>query len=361
MADKKTIIHVIYNLARGGAETMLINVLPELSEYRNIVVTLSGENHFGDALKCDQLICLKGSSLFTIPASVHKLKKLIRQLRPALIHSHLPLSNFVARLATPKAIPLITTIHTPVSAAVDYKKWYVRTLERCTYSFRPSTIIAVSQQVLKDYFDFLQTNRKRALIIYTFPPTSLVMTEKAGPTSERTKILTVGSLREIKNFAYLIEAFGFLKNENIELHIYGRGSEMANLQAMIDRLQVNVVLKGQVNNIPEVMGQYDLFTMASKFEGFSVSVLEAMNAKLPMLLSDIPSFREQCENCALYFSLNDPADFANKLKNLIADQHKMKSLTILAYTRLMHNFTLAHHVQQIKDLYAKELVGEKIP
>lgn len=139
--QKKTIIHVIYNLGRGGAETLLVQVLKELRDYRNVVVTLSPENHFNSELLCDELICLNRPSLTSIPMAVLDLKKIIKEQKPTIVHSQLPLSNFVARLATPARIPLITTIQNSISFSKDYKRFHIRLLDRLTYKFRKSTTI----------------------------------------------------------------------------------------------------------------------------------------------------------------------------------------------------------------------------
>ena len=351
MSDKKTIVHIIYNLARGGAETMLVNVLPQLKEYRNVIITLSPENHFEGELECDELVCVNTPSLWSLPAAVKKCRKLVKQFAPALVHSHLPYSNFVARLSTPSSIPLISTIHTPVSAAVDYKKWYIRLLDRFTYHYRKSAIIAVSQLVLKDYAALLQTSPRQASVIYTFAPPSPGTGQLARQPGGTTALVTVGSLRSVKNFDYLIRAFALLKNKAVVLHIYGRGAEQAALSQLIKDTGANVVLKGQVSNIPALLQQYDVFVMASKFEGFSVSVLEAMTAKLPMLLSDIPSFREQCSDSAVYFDTSDPGDFAAKLEQLLADKNQLQALGNMGYNRMIHNFTLSHHIQQLELVY----------
>lgn len=355
MSDKKTIVHIIYNLARGGAETMLVNVLPQLKEFRNIIITLSPENHFEGELECHELVCVNTPSLLSLPLAVKKCRKLLKQFAPALVHAHLPYSNFVARLSTPASIPLISTIHTPVSAAVDYKKWYIRGLDRFTYNYRKSTIIAVSQQAMKDYFELLGIKPHKASVIYTFAPATPPGNEVTKQTGQTTELITVGSLRSVKNFDYLINAFALLKEEDVVLHIYGKGAEYDTLAQLINTTGAKVVLKGQVSNIPALLRQYDLFVMASKFEGFSVSVLEAMNAKLPMMLSDIPSFREQCSDCAIYFDISDSLDFAAKLKQLLADKSQLQTLGNMGYNRMKHNFTLSHHIQQLKLVYESEI------
>ncbi|RYZ29853.1 MAG: glycosyltransferase, partial [Chitinophagaceae bacterium] len=252
-----------YNLGRGGAETMLVGVLPELQEYRNIVVTLSPVNYFEDELVCDELICLNEPSLLTLPRAVFKLKKLVQKYKPDLVHSHLPQSNFAARLSTPAGIPLITTIHTAISEAVDYKKKYIRFLDRFTYKYRPSKIVAVSKQALNDYFTVLKLKQENAVVIYTFVDPKRFSTISKMPAEDKIELVTIGSLRRNKNFQYLIEAFKFLKDENIQLDIYGQGPAYDELQHAIEEAGVNIYLKGQVSNIPELLPTYHVFVMPS--------------------------------------------------------------------------------------------------
>ncbi|MEY2917857.1 MAG: hypothetical protein RIS73_1571, partial [Bacteroidota bacterium] len=117
MSGKKTILHIIDYLGRGGAEVMLVKVLKELTEYNNIVVTLNPRNHFGDEFKCDVYYSLNMGSFATFPIAVLKLKRLIKKHKIDLVHSHLFSATLVARLATPQKIPLITTIHTNVNVS----------------------------------------------------------------------------------------------------------------------------------------------------------------------------------------------------------------------------------------------------
>jgi len=93
--------------------------------------------------------------------------------------------------------------------------------------------------------------------------------------------------------------------------------------------------------------------MPSLFEGFSLSVLEAMAMRMPLLLSDIPSFREQCEDCAIYFDLNNNEDFILKLNDLINDDQKRIILAGNAQKRVLENFTLTRHMSGLKKIYEK--------
>jgi glycosyltransferase involved in cell wall biosynthesis len=354
---KKTILHFIYSLGRGGAETMLVRVIKELPEYRNIVVTLNKNNHFINELQCDEFICINKPSLLSLPSAVFSLKKIISKYKPAIVHLHLPQSNFIARLATPKHIPLITTIHTSIATAIDYKKWFIRLLDKFTWHFRSSVIIAVSQGALNDYFSVLKLKPGKHFVLYTFVDPDQYQNNRVQVQEGKFMVVSIGALRKGKNYSYLIEAFKQFKNDAIELHIYGIGPEQESLQRAIDVSGVPIILKGQVNNINEILPQYDLFVMSSMFEGFSLSVLEAMAAKLPLMLSDIVSFNEQCQDCAIYFNLADTDDLVNKLKLVITDNLLLKRLGEKANNRVLNNFTLKHHVKQLKEIYIATLQG----
>jgi glycosyltransferase involved in cell wall biosynthesis len=358
VGTKKTILHFIYNLGRGGAETMLVRVLKELPQYRNIVVTLHNKNNFGAELQCDELICMNKPSLLSLLSSAAQLKKLIRKYEVDMVHSHLPQCNFAARLAVPKDIPLITTIHTSVATATGYKKWYIRALDRFTYRFKKSYIIGVSEVALQDYFSMLHLKPCKTFVLYTFVDTAKYNRQAANKSDNTFRIVSVGALRKGKNYLYLTEAFKKIDCSNIEVHIYGEGPEKETLQLAIEKAGVPFILKGQVNNIHEVLAQYDLFVMPSLFEGFSLSVLEAMAVQLPLLLSDIPSFKEQCAGTALYFDLNDTGDFIAKFNQIILDKPFRDGLALAAKQRVMNNFTLPHHMQGLNKIYDQVLSNQ---
>ena len=111
---------------------------------------------------------------------------------------------------------------------------------------------------------------------------------------------------------------------------------------------------GQSQVIPYLQG-YDLYVMSSLFEGSSLSVFEAMALQMPLLLSDIPSFREQCADTAIFFNLDDPDDFAGKLKKLVADSAFRNALAVAAKQRVLNNFTLEHHMAGLRKIYTATL------
>jgi glycosyltransferase involved in cell wall biosynthesis len=355
---KKTILHIIDNLGRGGAETMLVTVVKQLSEYNNIIVTLYPENEFGNELQCDKLYCLNLRSKILTPVAALQLRNIIKDNDVSIVHSHLFWSTIVARMAVPRKIPLITTIHAFVASSIEYRPWRMRMMEALTYRIRKSTIVAVAKGALEEYFNFINVKPHQAYHLYTFVDTK-VFNEDAvvkKNTDATFRIVTVGNLKEQKNHRFLLEAFKGLKGQNITLDVYGKGPLQQELQKTIDDENLSVTLKGQVTNIHEVIRQYDLFVMSSLYEGFALSVLEAMASGMPTLLSDIASFKEQCEDTATYFKLNDVNDFNTRLLALKNNQQQLQFLSIDCKQRVLENFTLQKHMQQLKAIYRNSIV-----
>lgn len=353
---KKKIIHFIFDLTRGGAETMLVRVIKELKEYEHIVVTLFPENHFNEELQCDKLICLNLTSLYQLPLAIGRFRKIVKAEKPDLVHSHLFWPTAIARLSVPRKIPLLTTIHAFIASSVEYKNWHIRFIDKFTYRFRKSVIIVVAKGAMEEYFSFLKIKPYKAYVLYTF-----VDVQRFGNIATHKeplpvfKIISVGAIRKQKNQEYLVEAFSKLKEQPFELHIYGWGDGTA-LEKKIQDTGANVKLKGKVNNIEAIIPQYDLFTMSSIFEGFSLGVLEAMAMGMPLLLSDIKSFKEQCEETACYFSLDNVDDFIQQLKTLAADKNLLQKMGAAAKERAVKNFTLTHHIDQLRSIYTATLI-----
>lgn len=162
---------------------MLVNVVKELPEYEHVILTLFSENDFGEELQCDRLICmnLKLRDLILFPLVARKMRNILRSESPDLVHTHLYWPTVLARMATPRNIPLITTIHAFVKQLVDFKKWYLKSLYRFSYNIRPSTIVAVAKGALTEYFDFLRLKKTKVryctpLLIYeSFHPAKVFL------------------------------------------------------------------------------------------------------------------------------------------------------------------------------------------
>ena len=224
--NKKTILHIIDDFGRGGAETMVVAVIKKLNDYNNIVVTLYPKNEFGNELKFDKYYCLHLHSPLLTPLAALRLRKIIKDNKVCLVHSHLFWSTVVARMGVPKKVHLVTTIHTFIANSIEYRPWAMKVIEKASFKIRKSIIIAVAKGAFEEYFNYMNVKPRKAYTLYTFVDTGIFNQENSIAGKENTttfRLISVGNLKKQKNHHLLLEAFKELKNENISLDIYGKG------------------------------------------------------------------------------------------------------------------------------------------
>ena len=120
-------------------------------------------------------------------------------------------------------------------------------------------------------------------------------TRVARPLNDGRRILMVARLDPIKDHSTLIRAFAAVYQSGWQLQLVGEGPERPHLEALAHELGLDPasVLLGRRSDIPELLGQADLFAFSTTpAEGFGIALIEAMAAGLPVIASDVPACRE---------------------------------------------------------------------
>jgi len=141
-------------------------------------------------------------------------------------------------------------------------------------------------------------------------------------------LLTVGHFEKRKNYDNLIKALYILKkqDESYKLVIIGNDSgEMNNIKKLIiiKNLQNNIIIINGLTDL-EVKCAFNLcsaFIFPSLYEGFGIPVVEAMKAERPLILSDIPVFREITEEKLFYFNAKDPNSIVYYIRKIMNDEN----------------------------------------
>lgn len=106
------------------------------------------------------------------------------------------------------------------------------------------------------------------------------------PTSEKLKVLYVGSLSDRKN---VVEMFQVLcQKTDLELGIVGDGEKRAQIEEMSMQANTEVVLYGMqpMERISDIMQQYDVLILPSKHDGWGAVVNEALILGLYVITSN---------------------------------------------------------------------------
>lgn len=208
----------------------------------------------------------------------------------------------LSRLAAPKGSKLFFSIHSTLSLDSFDKSNKMLILEKLIYK-KNHTLIAVSNEVLKDYKNSVGIKGK-SFVLKNYVSKEFLNYPKLNYRDDIKKIACVGNLKEVKNYQLIIDAFVEKAEvrEFFEVHIYGDGNLKSGLQSQIDKHKLPIVLKGKINNVYEILNEYDAYMLPSLHEGFGIAVAEAMLVGLPVIASDLKVLHETTHDNAIFFN-----------------------------------------------------------
>lgn len=240
-----------------------------------------------------------------IPALLIDLKRVIRQVKPDLIHAGpIQTSAFLAALSGFR--PLVAMSWGSDLLKDAYRSAWQRRVTR--FALACSTVLlgdcqAVRQEGIKFGFP--------ADRIYTFPwgidldwfkpgkedPEALELRRRLGWETNQV-VLSLRSWEPVYGIDVVLRGFARALQSAPELRLMmmGGGSLAPMVHQMIRQYNLAdvVYLGGQIpqDSLPKIYHAADLYLSASHSDGSSVSLMEALGSGLPVLLSDIPSNRE---------------------------------------------------------------------
>ncbi|WP_411870123.1 glycosyltransferase [Vulcanococcus limneticus] len=168
------------------------------------------------------------------------------------------------------------------------------------------------------------------------------------PLGDSRRVLMVARLDPIKDQATLLRAFAAARLPGWQLQLVGDGPDRARLEALAAELGLDPaqVFLGRRSDIPELLGQADLFAFSTTpAEGFGIVLIEAMAARLPILASDVPACREVLKGggAGELLPAGDVVAWACRLAELIHDTHERQAVAARAVAHA-GNYDIQHTV-----------------
>jgi glycosyltransferase involved in cell wall biosynthesis len=354
------IVHLIEALGSGGAERLLYTNLKYLdrSRFQNDVITVfSGATHWKESIEAlgvgvKSLDC---RNLRDLAKGVHQLRRLLRNSRPDLIHTHLWAANVIGRIAGRlSGVPVISSIHNPDhepdawgdGAEVGLLKRRLALLaDWWTARFGCERLVAVSEYVRRSAHKRLGFPLERIDLLYN--PIDIDQFQ-SGATRGRRKLieelrlpegsfvlLNVARVSPQKGLLYAIRALPAVREKYPETYLVSVGATvdqrwLPRLEAEADALGVarNMRFLGARRDIPDLLRCCDLFVFPSLYEGLGISLIEAMASGCACVASRAGPITEVVRH-GVDGWLVPPADdraLADAVCSLLADEDKRKSL-----------------------------------
>ncbi|MGB9677868.1 MAG: glycosyltransferase family 4 protein, partial [Candidatus Ratteibacteria bacterium] len=227
-----------------------------------------------------------------------------------------------------KIVTIHDIIHLKYPVSYSYKKYYEVVFPLILKHSKH--IITVSEFSKKEISSYFGIDESKISIVYNgvdekFKPKKLENQERY--------ILGVSSIAYHKNFVSLVEAFWKLKTKDIKLYIVGGlnekifGKDSKRILSYIENNN-NIKFLGRVDDdkLVKLYSNATCFVYPSLYEGFGIPPLEAQACGCPLILSDIPVFREVYKDSVVYFNPLDIDDVANKVEEVLNDENLRTSL-----------------------------------
>ncbi|HYF49667.1 MAG TPA: glycosyltransferase [Planctomycetota bacterium] len=359
------VLFILPGLKHSGPETVVLDIATRIRAhgFAPSVLCLEDEREsVGQALSKAGIPVagLRQSRRRAIAAAKAIVKQLPKK-RPLIVHSHLFHANLAARLAMKRldetarrGVHLINTVHV---AERRFRPWHFA-LDRMTADFA-RVEVCVSQAVAK--FQQEQTGLPESFfrVIENGIDLSRFSPPKTAP-SGHARVLSVGRLDAQKDYPTLLRAWKLVQAAAPEatLEIAGDGPDGDALKSLAESLKLNnVTFSGFVTDVPERMRKATLYVQTSAWEGFGLTVAEAMATGLPVIVSDADSLPELVtdEKTGLVFNKGKHERLAKLILKLINEPTRANELGAAALAEARRRFNVERMVEEHARLYRELL------
>ncbi|MBN1804917.1 MAG: glycosyltransferase family 4 protein [Sedimentisphaerales bacterium] len=176
--------------------------------------------------------------------------------------------------------------------------------------------------------------------------------------SQNIRLLTVGRLSVTKRVEILIEAIDILNKQGskVSFKIVGGGQLLRKLKQMVTERKLDNIIeltdRIDAEDMPQVYRRNDIFVSASKMEGMSNAMLEAMASGLPIIAARCEGLEELIAENGLVIENASAQDFAKEIKILIDDPLLRRQMS-LAARKKAEQFTWTRIAEQYLNIYER--------
>ncbi len=179
--------------------------------------------------------------------------------------------------------------------------------------------------------------------------------------NDHSRIVMAGNFRRVKNHLFAIQLIEQLNN-TVTLDLYGMIEDQAYYDEVVTYIEAHD-LKGRVNiisgvnNLYDVMGQYDLALHTATQETGPLVLLEYMQAGLPFLTYNTGDVAANISISLAHLVMKtfEPGKWLSSVNELLQNQNLRKSIQIKMKQVVQENYTEEKYWQQLSNVYKKVL------
>ncbi len=354
------ILYLITRAELGGAQTHVVDLLRGLRDKFDVEVGVGETGYLTDA--AEEL----GVRWHVVPGLIQPMRpvqdmralwncvRLIRAVQPDIVHTHTSKAGFIGRMAARIAgVPSMFTAHTWCFA--EGTSWMWKTigipLERLAARSCAQVLTVSGSNGDLALRNRIGTMEKFATVhngIGDCPHRA-----KHWDTDE-PRIVMVARFSTQKAQAQLVEAVSGIETP-FQLWFVGNGPTRAAVEQKVNEfcLEDRVRFLGERRDVPEILASSDIFALATNWEGFPISILEAMRAGLPVVASDVNGVGEAVADgeTGYLVGAGDIAVFRSRLERLIHNATLRREMGRAGRRRFEAEFTVDVMLRKVAGAY----------
>ena len=340
------ILHIITSLHIGGAEKLMVDLLPMFKKKGlNVELLLfdGTRTAFYNKLIDQGLIIhsLNERGQIYSPLNIIKLKNYISRFD--IIHTH----NTACQLFVPLAkhiyagnARLVTTEHNTTNRRRKIFFW--KPIDYWMYK-QYIKIIAISDKTSEFLRSYIHLNNivtiYNGIDVSKFSAAQPVVRNNLVPeyTDDDIIITMVAAFRKQKNHLCVLRAAQILP-KHFKFCFVGDGELRTKISSQIKRLnlQDRVSILGNGNDVDSIMAASDIIVLSSHWEGFGLVAVEGMAVGKPVIASNVDGLKQVVDGYGLLFEDGDYKELASKIKDLAIDYTFYNQISTLCSKRAQY-------------------------
>jgi len=373
MATQVKVMQIIARMNVGGPAVIVAELMRGLdkSTFDQLLVTGycdENESDYLDTVATDiKAVRIAGLgrsvSLIADLKAFFGLVSLIRKYKPDVIHTHTAKAGVLGRLASLLAGRGAVRVHTfhghLLHGYFNFAITRIVILIEKFFAARTSVLIAIGSKVKDDLVAAGIGRADKYRVFFPGLPApksySKVGSQHAiGISSEVLYCTFVGRLTQIKRPDRLLDVAAECKKRGVDLRflVAGEGELFESSKARCEREQLNVTFFGWRNDIEQIFAASDLAILTSDNEGIPLTLIQAAQAGLPIVATDVGSISDIVINESNgYLTEISVAAIADAIEKLVRDPQLRQMMGQAGKARATQYFSLERMVKDHSDLY----------
>lgn len=345
---KLKVVHLLNTSKYSGAENVAITLIQSLKEDVDCIY-VSPSGSISDVLKKNNIkhYALKGNKI-----TFSELKKMIKKVKPDIIHAHDFTASILSSISCFK-IPIISHLH---NNPLWIQGLNFKSLLYYFSLIRYKKVLAVSDAVVNEFYFSKKIKSKSLVIGNPFDKKSVLnkATEKYG--NVHYDLIFIGRLTDQKSPLFFVDIVSELTKNipDIKVAIIGDGELKQEILKKIqeNNIEKNVVMCGFLENPYAVLNNSKILCIPSKWEGFGLVALEAISLGKPVVAASVGGLvnivNDQCGKLCI-----DKNEYVREISNLLLDEEYYCLKSTGALQRSCDFDNLDKYKIKIKNIYIK--------